>query len=127
MAQNTVNPAARLTVQQAYALHVERTRRNAAIERQRVEVQADIARVQELYTEGSLKRQQAAPAPTYKEAATYVTTRLPGGAKASLAAEKAAVTRRKRELDMSPEAVAKREKRRERRAARKARQAAAQG
>ena len=123
----TTPATARLTVAEAYKRHIQTVRRNAAIERQRVEVQGDISRVQALYTEGSLKRQQAAPAPTYKEAATYVTTKLPGGAKASIAAEKAAVTRRKRVLDESPEAVAKREKRRARRAARKLRQAAAQG
>ena len=123
MAQTT--PAtARLTVAEAYNRHIQTVRRNAAIERQRVEVQADIARVQALYTEGAGRKEAPKVKPQYTEATTYVTTKLPGGAKASLAAEKAAVTRRKRVLDESPEAVAKREKRRARRAARKARQAA---
>ena len=120
----TTPATARLTVAEAYKRHIKTVRRNAAIERQRVEVQADVQRLQDLYANGSLKRKQEAPAPTYKEADTYVTTKLPGGAKASLAAEKAAVTRRKRVLDESPEAEARRARRRERRAARKARQAA---
>ena len=52
--------------------------------------------------------------PAVKEPEAYTVTRLPGGAKAS-----------KRQLDMSPEAVAKREKRRAQRAARKAKREAA--
>ena len=122
----TTPSTARLTVAEAYNRHIQTVRRNAAIERQRVEVQADIARVQALYTEGAGRKEAPKVKPQYTEATTYVTTKLPGGAKASLAAEKAAVTRRKRVLDESPEAVAKREKRRARRADRKARQAAAQ-
>jgi hypothetical protein len=124
----TTQPAtARLTSAEVYKRHIQTVRRNAAIERQRAEVQADISRVQALYQEGSKRRLQAPVEPSFKEATAYTVTQLPGGVKASKAAEKAAVTRRKRVLDMSPEAVAKREKRRARRAARKARQAAAQG
>ena len=126
MAQTTqVNPATdKLSVAQAYANHIARVRRQAAIDRHTAESRAETQRVLDLYENGSLKRKQPEPEPAFKPASTYVTTRLPGGAKASLAAEKAAVTRRKRVLDESPEAVAKREKRRARRAARKARQAA---
>ena len=120
----TTPATARLTVAEAYNRHIQTVRRNAAIERQRVEVQADIARVQALYTEGAGRKEAPKVKPQYTEATTYVTTKLPGGAKASLAAEKAAVTRRKRVLDESPEAEARRARRRERRAERKARQAA---
>ncbi len=118
----------KLTPAQAYDLHVQTVRRNAAIERQRQEIQADIARVQALYTEGAGRREPVVAKPQYKEAAAYTVTRLPGGLDASVAAEKGARTRRERQgrvLDMSPEAVAKREARRARRAARKARKAAA--
>jgi hypothetical protein len=116
---------AKLTPAEAYKRHIETVRRNAAIERQRVEIQADIARVQALYTDGAGRKEPVVAKPQYKEAAAYTVTRLPGGLEASKAAEKGAATRRGRNLDMSPEAVAKREKRRARRAARKARQAAA--
>jgi hypothetical protein len=126
MTQTTVNPAtAKLTVAEVYKRHIATVRRNAAIERQRVEVQADIARVQALYTEGAGRKAPVVVKPQFTEASAYVTTKLPGGAAASKAATKAAATRRKRELDMSPEAVAKREKRRARRQARKERQAQA--
>ena len=121
----TTPATARLTVAEAYNRHIQTVRRNAAIERQRVEVQADIARVQALYAEGAPRKAPVEVKPQFKEAATFTVTTLPGGLKASKAAEKGAVTRRKRELDMSPEAVAKREKRRERRAQRKLRQAQA--
>jgi hypothetical protein len=121
----TTQPAtARLTPAEAYKRHIQTVRRNAAIERQRVEVRADIERVQALYAEGSKRRLQAPVAPAFKESQTYTVQHLAGGLEASVAAEKAAVTRRKRVLDMSPEAVAKREKRRAARAARKARKAA---
>ena len=105
---------ARLTPAEAYKLHIATVRRNAAIERQRQDYQADIARVQALYKEGSKRRLQAPAAPAVKEPEAYTVTRLPGGAKAS-----------KRQLDMSPEAVARREKRRQQRAARKAKREAA--
>jgi hypothetical protein len=122
----TTQPAtARLTSAEAYKRHIQTVRRNAAIERQRVEVRADIERVQALYAEGAPRKAPVEVAPQFTESATFKVTKLAGGLKASVAADKAAVTRRKRELDMSPEAVAKREKRRARRAARKARQAAA--
>ncbi len=116
---------AKLTPAEAYKRHIETVRRNAAIERQRLEVQADIARVQALYTEGAGRKEPVVAKPQFTEAKAYTVTRLPGGLEASKAAEKGAATRRGRNLDMSPEAVAKREKRRARRAARKARQAAA--
>ncbi len=118
----------KLTAAETYKLHLQKVRRQNAIDRMTAEVQADIKRVQALYTEGSTKRLQPAPEPTFKEATQYTVTHLPGGAKASVAAEKGARTRRERQgrvLDMSPEAVAKREARRVRRAARKARKAAA--
>jgi hypothetical protein len=118
----------KLTAAETYKLHLQKVRRQNAIDRMTAEVQADIKRIQALYAEGSTKRLQPAPEPTFKEAATFTTTRLPGGAEASVAAEKGARTRRERQgrvLDMSPEAVAKREARRARRAARKARKAAA--
>jgi hypothetical protein len=117
----------KLTPAQTYALHLQKVRRQNAIDRMTAEVQADIKRVQALYTEGSTKRLQPAPEPTFKEATTYTVTHLAGGLEASVAASKAAKTRRARVLDMSAEAVAKREARRVRRAARKARKAAALG
>jgi hypothetical protein len=120
-------PAARLSPAEAYKLHLQSVRRNAAIERQRQDYKADVARIQALYAEGAPRKAPAVVAPQFTEAGAYTVTRLPGGLKASAAADKAAATRRKRVLDESPEAVAKREKRRARRAARKARQAAAQG
>jgi hypothetical protein len=125
MAQTTPLATARLTPAETYNQYIKRVRRNAAIERQRVEVRADIERVQALYAEGAPRKAPVEVAPQFTESATFKVTKLAGGLKASVAADKAAVTRRKRELDMSPEAVAKREKRRARRAARKARQAAA--
>ncbi len=116
---------AKLTPAEAYKRHIETVRRNAAIERQRVEIQADIARVQALYTDGAGRKEPVVAKPQYKEAAAYTVVKLPGGLEASKAAEKGAATRRGRNLDMSPEAVEKREKRRARRQARKQRQAAA--
>jgi hypothetical protein len=119
---------AKLTPAEAYKRHIQTVRRNAAIERQRVEVQADLARLQALYTEGAGRKEPVVVKPQYKEAAAYTITRLAGGLEASKAAEKGARTRRERStrvLDMSPEAVEKREKRRARRQARKQRQAAA--
>jgi hypothetical protein len=127
MAQTTQPATARLTPAETYNQYIKRVRRNAAIERQRVEVRADIERVQALYAEGAPRKAPVAVVPQFTETATYTVTHLAGGLKASVAADKAAVTRRKRVLDNSPEAEAKREKRRARRAARKARQAAAQG
>ena len=115
---------ARLTTAEVYKRHAQTVRRNAAIERQRQDYQADIARVQALYTEGSSRKAPVVAKPQFKQAATYTVTQLPGGAKASAAAEKAAATRRSRAKDTSPEAEARRAKRRARRAARKA---AAQG
>jgi hypothetical protein len=119
---------AKLTPAEAYKRHIETVRRNAAIERQRVEIQADIARVQALYADGAGRKEPVVAKPQYKEASSYTVTKLPGGLEASKAAEKGARTRRERQgrvLDMSPEAVEKREKRRARRQARKQRQAAA--
>lgn len=128
MTQATANPAvARLTAAQVYDLHNQKIRRDAAVERQRQEIQGDMARLADLYANGSLKRKQAAPEPQFKEAVARTVTRLAGGLAASVAADKAKATRRARVLDDSPEAVAKREQRRTRRAARKLRQAAAQG
>jgi hypothetical protein len=125
--EKTTQATARLTASETYARHAAQVRRNAAIERQRVEVRADIERLQALYTQGAPRKAPVAVAPQFKEAAAFTTTHLPGGLKASAAADRAASTRRARSLDMSEEAVAKREKRRQRRLARKARQAAAQG
>lgn len=116
---------ARLTASETYALHATQVRRNAAIERQRVEIRADIERVQALYVSGSTRRLKTPVAPAFAEATRFTTERLAGGLKASVAADKAAVTRRKRQMDMSPEAEARRAKRREQRAARKARREAA--
>jgi hypothetical protein len=127
MDQTTQLATARLTSAEAYKRHIQTVRRNAAIERQRIEVRADIERVQALYAEGAPRKAPVEVAPQFTETSTYTVTHLAGGLKASVAADKAAVTRRKRVLDNSPEAEAKREKRRARRAARKARQAAAQG
>ncbi len=125
----TTNPATqKLTASEAYNEHIKTVRRNAAIERQRQDYQADIKRVLALYAEGSTKRLQSTPVQTFTEAKAYAVVKLPGGLDASVAAEKGARTRRERQgrvLDMSPEAVAKREKRRARRQARKERQAAA--
>ena len=92
-------------------------RRNEAIARQAEEIQADIARLQDLYANGSHKRPGAKPEPAFTEATSYKVTRLPGGA--SLSGRKGRAPK-----DTSPEAEAKRARRRERRAARKARQAA---
>jgi hypothetical protein len=128
MTQTTQLATARLTPAQAYDLHIQKVRRNAAIERQRVEVQADLARVQALYTEGAGRKEPVVVKPQFTEAKGYTVVKLPGGLEASKAAEKGARTRRERStrvLDMTPEAVAKREARRARRAARKARKAAA--
>jgi hypothetical protein len=125
--EKTTQATARLTASETYARHAAQVRRNAAIERQRVEIQADIARLNDLYANGSLKRPGAKPEPQFKEATRFTVERLAGGLASSVAADKAAVTRRARVQDTSPEAEAKREKRRARRAARKARQAAALG
>jgi hypothetical protein len=123
--EKTTQVTVRLTPAQAYALHAAQVRRNAAIERQRVEIRADIVRLQALYADGSLCRRKTPVAPAFVEATRFTTERLAGGLKASVAADKAAVTRRKRQMDMSPEAEARRAKRREQRAARKARREAA--
>jgi hypothetical protein len=125
--EKTTQATARLTASETYARHAAQVRRNAAIERQRVEVRAEIDRVQALYAEGSTKRLQPTPAPAFTTAARFTVERLAGGLASSVAADRAASTRRKRVLDESPEAIEKREKRRQRRLARKARQAAAQG
>ena len=125
--KNTELATARLTAAEVYKRHIQTVRRNAAIERQRQDYQADIARIQALYAEGSARKAPVEVKPQFKEAATYTVTQLHGGLAASVAADKAKVTRRSRALDQSPEAVAKREQRRARRAARKARQAADQG
>jgi len=87
----------KLTPAEVYKLHLRQVRRQNAIERMTAEVQADIARVQALYAEGSTKRLQPAPELTFKEATQFTTTRLPGGAKASVSAEKGARTRRERQ------------------------------
>jgi hypothetical protein len=125
--KNTKLATARLTAAETYKRHIQTVRRQAAIDRRTAEAQADIARVQALYAEGAPRKAPVEVKPQFKEAATYTVTQLHGGLKASLAADKASVTRRSRALDQSPEAVQKREQRRARRAARKARQAAAQG
>ena len=96
-------------------------RRNEAIARQATEVQADIARLQELYANGSLRKATPTVAPTYKEATTFTVKQLAGGA---------ALSGRKRRpaapaADLDAAAEAKRERRRQRRLARKQRQAAA--
>jgi hypothetical protein len=107
----------RLAPAQAYALDAQRVRRAAAIERQRLDYQADIARIQDLYANGSLRKATPAVAPAFTEATSYTVTRLAGGA---------ALSGRKRSVASGDEATeAKRARRRARRAARKARQAAA--
>jgi hypothetical protein len=118
---------ARLTPAEAYNRQAAHDRRTAAIERQRVEIQADIARLNDLYANGSLTRPGAKPKPQFKEATRFTVERLAGGLDASVAADKAAVTRRTRAKDTSPEAEEKRARRRARRLARKQRQAAALG
>jgi hypothetical protein len=124
--KTTQTATARLTSAETYNEYIKRVRRNAAIERQRLEVRADIERVQALYAEGSNKRLQPTPAPAFTEASAFTVKRLAGGLEASVASEKAVKTRRARVLDNSPEAEAKRARRRARRQARKERQAAAQ-
>ena len=93
----TTNPAtARLTTAKAYDLYIKRVRRSAAIERRGGEVRADNQRIQALYSEGAPRKAPGASKPGFKEASTYTVIELPGGVKASLAAEKAAATRRAR-------------------------------
>jgi hypothetical protein len=124
----TQTATARLTPAEAYNEHIKRVRLQAAIDRRTAESRADTQRVLDLYTNGAPRKEPVVVKPQYQEAAAYTVTHLPGGLEASKAAEKGARTRRERAtrvLDMSPEAVAKREARRARRAARKARQAAA--
>lgn len=112
----------------AYAKQKWEDRRQAALDRiNDPAIQAEVQRIQALYAEGAPRKAPVEVKPQFKEASTFTVTRLPGGLKASKAADKAAVTRRTRVLDNSPEAVAKREKRRARRAARKARKASALG
>ena len=119
---------AKLSPAAAYAKQKWEDRRQAALDRiNDPAIQAEVKRVQELYAQGAPRKAPVEVKPQFKQATTFTVTRLAGGAKASKAAEKAAATRRGRPLDMSPEAVAKREKRRARRAARKARKAAALG
>jgi hypothetical protein len=86
----------KLTPAQAYALQAKEDRRQAALDRiQDPMVRAEANRIHELYTAGSLNRQPKAVEPQYKEATSFKVVQLPGGAKASKAAEKAAVTRRR--------------------------------
>jgi hypothetical protein len=47
--KTTQTATARLTSAETYNEYIKRVRRNAAIERQRLEVRADIERVQALY------------------------------------------------------------------------------
>jgi hypothetical protein len=103
---------ARLTSAQTYALHAQKVRRDAAIERQRQDIQADLNRLADLYKNGSLKRAQPAPAPAFNSATSYTVTKLAGGA--ALSGRKGRSAK-----DTSPEAEAKRERRRARRAARR--------
>ncbi len=117
---------AKLTPAQAYDLHIRKVRIQAAIDRRTAESRADTQRVLDLYTHGAGRKAPAEVKPQFKEAATYTVTKLPGGLKASVSAEKAAKTRKARVLDMSPEAVERRERRRARRQARRQRQQAAQ-
>ena len=86
----------KLTPAQAYALQVKADRRQAALERaQDPAVRAELQRVNELYVSGSLNKKTQPQQPQFQEATTFTVTRLPGGAKASKAAEKAAATRRR--------------------------------
>jgi hypothetical protein len=124
----TQTATARLTPAEAYNEHIKRVRLQAAIDRRTAESRADTQRVLDLYTNGAPRKEPVVVKPQFTEAKAYEVVKLPGGLEASKAAEKGARTRRERTtrvLDMSPEAVAKREARRARRAARKARQAAA--
>jgi len=86
----------KLSPAEAYQRHLQSERRNAAIERQRADYQEDIARLLELYANGSLRRPGTKPERKVKEATSYTTTRLAGGLESSLAADKAAKTRRDR-------------------------------
>jgi hypothetical protein len=109
---------ARLTPAQAYALDAQRVRRDAAIERQRLDYQADLARVQALYANGVGRKAKPVVEPTFTEATTFTVKQLAGGA---------ALSGRKRRpvtpaADLDATAEAKRERRRARRLARKARQ-----
>ena len=128
MAQTTNPTTQKLTASEAYNLHVKKTRIQATIDRRTAESRADTQRVLDLYTNGAPRKEPVVVKPQYTEAAAYTVTHLPGGLEASKAAEKGARTRRERTtrvLDMSPEAVQRRERRRARRQARKQRQAAA--
>ena len=112
---DNLTPLTRLTPAEAYKRQVQADRRQAAIERRTAEGQAEVARLLDLYANGSLKRRSAEAAPV-PEPTSYTVKRLPGGA---------ALSGRKRSAASADEATeAKRAKRRERRAARKARQAA---
>jgi hypothetical protein len=120
----------KLTPAEAYNEHIKRVRIQATIDRRTAESRADTQRVLDLYTNGAPRKEPVVVKPPYTEAAAYTVTHLPGGLEASKAAEKGARTRRERTtrvLDMSPEAVAKREARRARRAARRQRKLAEQG
>ena len=88
---------AKITAAEAYAAQVKADRRAAAAERRAPEVAAYDARVKRMYqgpTDTQVRRQ---PQRTeVVEGRTYKVTRLAGGLKASLAAEKAARTMRAR-------------------------------
>ena len=86
----------KLTPAQAYAAQVKADRRQAALERiQDPIIQAEVQRISELYVSGGLNKKAKPQEPQFKEATTFTVTRLPGGVKASKAAEKAAATRRR--------------------------------
>ena len=92
----TTKTMTKLTPAQAYALQVKADRRQAALERiQDPLVQAEVQRINELYVSGSLNKRTQPQEPQFEEAKSFTVTRLPGGAKASKAAEKAAATRRR--------------------------------
>lgn len=90
---------AKITTAQAYKNQVKVDRRAAAAERRAPGVAAYDARVKEMYRGGTEQQhQKKAPETQVVDGRTYKVTRLAGGLKASLAAEKAARTMRARRL-----------------------------
>jgi hypothetical protein len=85
----------KLTAAEAYAKQVKADRKADALARiQDPVIQAEAQRIHDLYI-GSPVRKAEPQKPEFKEATSFTLIRLPGGAKASKAAEKAAVTRRR--------------------------------
>ena len=97
----------KLTTAQAYAAQAKADRRAAALDRQDPAIQADEARVRDIYTDAAAlaltadgRRRVAKDGSNNenKRGPVAKVTRLPGGLKASLASEKGARTARARRL-----------------------------